>query len=214
MNGQALLDLTTDLLGGEELNETFFLTLLNMARVKREGNRDWTWLRRKDTSISWLTSDTPATAKAVPSDFLRPIKGTLNSRPIVFLRADGRKWGTADEVALERQYDYQDAQGYFFVDHGADPKTIHFTTAAPENLTAALFYVSSGPDIGLATEWARIPARYHPLLAYDVSIMYKGDVDFDDINARMARSSAGSAEALESAMVMEDERSKLSALGV
>lgn len=212
--GQDILDMTTELLGGEVLDETFFLSLLNYARIVREGKRDWSWLKKKDTSISWLTSDTAATSKAVPSDFSRPIKATAKANPIVFLRADGRKYGVGQEIPIEQQYDYQDTPNKFFVDYGVDPKVLYFTTAAPENLTAALFYISSGPDITLSTGWARIPAKFWPLLAYDISIMHKGDVDFDEINARMARNSGLTVEQLETAMVMEDERQKLSMLGV
>jgi hypothetical protein len=218
MTGQELYDFTTELLGGNALNEVLFYQLLNAARTRRESTRDWFPLRAKDTSISWLTTDSASVAKTLPSDFARPLRPTARTTPIVFLDpATGRKVGTATEVAIENQYDFAGTPGHFFIDYSAATPTLHFTGAAPSAQTAALFYIKKGTDIAEATSWdgfSRTGRDFSPLLAYDVANMHKGGIDFDEINARMVQYASVDAEALAAAMLMDDERKRLAVLNV
>lgn len=216
MTPQALYDLTTELLDGNAMNETTWNQLVNMARMTREGARDWQILKKKSTALSWLTTDNINVTKslAAVTGFLRPIKQTAKSHPIIFLDANGNKAGFADEVLMEQQYDKNNVSGFFTVDYGA--KTLAFTAPAPQTLTAVLFYIQSSGNLDIAddtTAW-KFPAEYHPLLAYDVANMQKGGIDYDDINARMVQFARIDAQGLENAMIMWDERIKLSALGV
>ncbi len=218
MNGADLLELTTLLLDGEAPDETLFYKLLNMARLKREGKRDWMVLIKKDTAKSLTSSTTPSTGIVVPVDFIRPIKATKKSTPVILLDpATGLKVGSATEIAQQNQYDYS-SSGYFWVDYIT--REMYFTGNPPvsEARTIALFYIYSPGDITDATTWTPFVnvagQDFSPLLAYDVSIMIKGDIDFDDINARMVSASKLSIEDLEYAMLAWDDRIKLSALGV
>lgn len=215
MTPQELYDLTTELLGGNAMSTTVWEQFVNMARITREGKRDWQILKKKNTSLSWLTSDGVTVTKSLAAitDFLRPIKQTAKSHPIILLNSSGKKAGYADEILLENQYDYADVPGYFFIDYGAG--TLSFTAPAPSTQTAALFYIRNSGDLSLdtVTPWV-FPAAYHPLLAFDVAMNQKGGVDYDDINARMVSYLGVTVQGLEHSMLMWDEKIKLSALGV
>lgn len=223
MNGSQLYDLVTALLDGDEISTTTFETLINMAKLKRESKRDWQVLKKKSAAFSITPSTTNSTAFTLPSDFLRCLKNTKYSSAMVLLNSAGKKTGDAVEVLFERQYDYMDTPGYFFVDF---PNRSFYLTGNPvvsEARTAYMFYIKSSPAITYVPEagqgWdafkdATTGMDFSPILAYDVAKMQKGDIDFDDINARMVQFMNVSIDDLEFAMNVWDDRMKLSALQV
>lgn len=221
MNGQQIYDLTTKLLGNIEMDLDLFCALLNTAKTIREGSRDWANLKRKDTSITISPGDTIDTAKSTPAAFIRPIKGTDKTKAVVLLDSNGNKASTLDEIPYERQYDYKNIPGYFFVDYGDANRPIYVTGQVSSSMTAALFYIAKTRDIVVADigdsstwEWELFNSRYAALLAYDVAIQHKGNIDWDEINARMVQFTTRTVDQFEFAMIMEDERIKLSTLGV
>lgn len=223
MLAQDLYDFVTRLLGGIEMDTTLFASLVNMAKATREGNREWAWLKKKDSSITVSPGETFATAKTSPSDFRKPIRGTDKKKSIVLLNSAGKKVDGLDEIPFENQYDYQDTPGYFFVDYTDTDRPIYFTGSRSETYTAVLFYLRkttdiTDADIGAVTPstwtWENFPSQYHFLLGYDVAMIHKGDVDYDDINARMVQFSGKTANAMEFAMNTENDRINLAALGV
>ena len=221
MNGQELYDLTTELMDGVELGESVWESLINLARRKRELRRDWQILKKKSTAFSVTPSTTSTTSFTLPSDCSRPVKNTVKTHPIVLLNSGNKKIGTADEILLEHQFDYIDTPGKFYVDYAAH--TFYFTGNPPvgEAASAYLFYLRDSGDIEVDTGsyWTPFSGTnggpdFSALLAYDVAIMQKGDIDYDEVNARMVQFSGVSAQSLETSMIMWDERIKLSALGV
>lgn len=223
MNGQELYDLVTALLDGEEISTTLFVTLANEKKLQRELRRDWQVLKTKASLGTVSPSTTPDTAFSLPERCLRPIKNTLRSRAVVFLDASGNKAGGADEILFERQYDFTNTPGKFYIDHS--DKTLHFTgnPPVPENRTAMLFYIKGSAPItyveNAGTGWEPFSSTdggidFSPLLAFDIAMSQKGSIDYDDINARMVQYVGRDAEDLEYAMNKWDDMMKLSALQV
>lgn len=223
MNGSEIYDLVTSLLDGEEISETLFVTLVNQKKLQRELKRDWQVLKAKSTAYTVSASTTSSTTFALPANCMRPIKNTKNSHAIVFLNASGKKAGVCDEVLFERQYDFIDTPGKFFIDQTA--RTFSFTgnPPVPETYSAYLFYLKASLPITYVAEagqgWDPFlnnssGVDFSPILAYDVAMMYKGGIDFDDINARMVQYIGIDIADLEYAMAKWDDNMKISALQV
>lgn len=212
MNGETIYEFVTELLGGDAPGDVLFRSMLNMAKTTRESTRDWVALRTKYSSLSYTTS-----AQNLPSNFLKALKQTAKSDPVVFIDSNGKKQGTASEILVQQQYDYQDQQGYFYVEYGTTP-TITFTGANLPAYTPILFYIKKTDEMTEANQdtwtWSPFPSDYTYLLAFDVANMIKGGVDYDDINARMVQFAGIDAQKLEHAMRVWDDRIKLSALNV
>lgn len=210
MNGEQIYDFVTELLGGDAPGDVLFRSMLNMAKQTRESTRDWAVLRTKYSSLTYST-----TAQNLPTNFLKALKQTKKVNPVVLLDSAGKKVGTATEILPEQQYDYQDMQGYFYIEYGATC-TINFTGENLPSYTAVLFYNKKTDEMTEANQdawtWAPFPSEYTYLLAYDVANMIKGGVDFDDINARMVQFAGIDAQKLQYAMKAWDDRIKLSAL--
>lgn len=210
MNGEQIYDFVTELLGGDAPGDVLFRNMLNMAKQTRESSRDWAVLRTKLSSLTYST-----TAQDLPTNFLKALKQTAKTNPVVLLDSTGKKVGTATEILFEQQYDFQDVQGYFYIEYGVTP-TIKFTGENLPSYTAVLFYNKKTEEMTEANQkdwtWAPFPSEYAYLLAYDVANMIKGGVDFDDINARMVQFAGIDAQKLQYAMKAWDDRIKLSAL--
>ena len=70
MTRRELLDLTTDLLGGEVMGTAKFTRLLNIAKNRREGQRPWVYLQTEDSGSTGKPSDNFLTAKQLYVDVL------------------------------------------------------------------------------------------------------------------------------------------------
>lgn len=212
MNGEEIYEFVTELLGGAAPGDIIFRNMLNMAKMTRESTRDWAVLRTKYSSLSYVN-----TAQNLPSNFLKALKQTAKSNPVVFIDSNGKKQGTASEILPQQQYDYQDTQGYFYVDYGAT-STITFTGSNLPSYTPILFYIKKTDEMAELNQdswtWGPFPSEYSYLLAFDVANMIKGGVDHDDINARMVKFAGVDAQKLEYSMRAWDDRIKLSALNV
>lgn len=198
MTGSQIYELTTTLLDGRQMDEVAFYRLLNLAKNKRERKRPWMILRKKDkTTVSLSTSDDFETAKALPSDFGR----FYNNKSVQLVSADGdHKY--IPQKAFEMQYEHKD-DDVCFVEYLAGGSNIYFGGIRSKAYDVWLFYCQISDDITSDTSWV-FPPDFAPLLAFDVAIMQKGGIDYDDINARMVQYNGVEVQQLEMSMVHWD----------
>lgn len=197
MTGQELYDLTTTLLDDSDLDIETFLVLANVAKNRREDMRPWQFLKKLDSSKTASTGDTYQTAKALPSDFRLDYK-VMKGEDIELT-----------PVPFEEQHIYRNSPNGYFIDLASGYYYLTGTHSASK--TIYFFYIKTTDDITANTSpvW---PARFHPIIAYDVAGFVMNGVDADDIYARMAPEQKSTAMALELAMTTWDNALKLRAM--
>jgi len=200
MTGTTLKQLTTDLLGGAELGDTLFYQLLNIAKNNREGLRPWIILRAEDSEETASSGDTFETMKDLPSDFRRTL-----TRDTMVLRAGESILRYTQIPFSSRQIDRKRNQ-VFYIDLANSQYAL--CGSVSKTHVIYLYYIKKSTDIEEATEWV-FPSEYHPILAFDVAVMHKGGIDFDDINARMAQYNGLDARMIERMMIKWDNEMQL-----
>ena len=206
VTGQNIFDFLTTTLLGFELDETYFLTLLNIARSNRELSRPWKVLQTIDKSQTCTPSDTFQSAKSLPEGFVR-----LSKEGIIWLyNASANKWERYTEIPADRQLEYKDSSGKFFIDHYTQQ---FFLCGSPADSYTIWIPCQLDPgDITLTTRWLKFPDRFAYILAYDIAAMHRLGADYDDINARMGDQNAVQAEIIARAMAKWDNELALSSV--
>jgi hypothetical protein len=201
LTGSQLYDLTTSFLDGDLMDETPFYIMLNIVKTFVEARRPWRCLLTNDTTLTASPSDTYLTAKPLPERWI----SFIPNEPIELYSSTGE----IKEYLPSRFQDRlrnKESGPLYWVD--VKNKTIGFIGTINNTYTINLNYIEETEEITADTSWA-FPARFHPLLAYMVSGMQKGGVDYDDIFARMAPENRANAEILISAMEMWDNTIQL-----
>src|SRR3990167_1703860 len=92
-NNNDIKTFTESLLDGDTIETDYFYNLLDVERVKVEGERNWKVLEKEDTSQTANVGDTFLTTKTFPTDFACTINlftaradgsGELHYSPIGF----------------------------------------------------------------------------------------------------------------------------------
>lgn len=205
MTGQEIKELTTEILRGFEMDDTTFYTILNLWKNHIEAMRPWRKLITEDSSKTWSPSDTYATTKALPTGFVM----AAPRRPMTLLSSGGSSMQLEQAPLIDRIMK-KDNNGLFVV----DMKNLTFSIlgTVDQTYTVHLFHTVYSDDITASTEWD-FPARYHPLLAFGVSAIQKGGIDYDDVFARMAPENRGLAELLMQDMENWDDALQRAELG-
>jgi len=204
MTGLALKTLTTSLLGGYEMDDTLFYSLLNVHKAIREGMRDWMKLKKTDTSLTASTSDTYLTVKAMPTDFGRWQK----DRPIVLYETGTNNFLVYTEIPLSEKFAYQSESERFYCDYST--LNVYLTGTRDRNYTIASNYLKKSATLASGVSW--VFGDLDAILAYDVASDYRVGIDYDDINARNAQQNMIVAQQLYKAMEMEDASLQVSSL--
>lgn len=187
MTGQQLLDLTTSILGGEEIDQTFGLQMLNIVRGVIEGKRPWQVLKKVDSSVTITGANTYTTPLTAPSD----LRYYIGDGSIQLF--DGTNIpDICTEFPFEEQLLRKNNSLEFCVDYGA--LTFYIMGVIPRSYTVYQWYISDPGDITLNTEWLKFPARFHPALAYELAAMWRLGTDYDDVAARNADDNARRAD--------------------
>lgn len=162
---QDIKDLVDNLLG-ETLDETLFLQLANIVKDRREDLRQWVFLKKLDSSNT--ASNTPIT---LPTDFKieRKIRvGTMTYTPVPY-----------EEKDL-----YIVSQRLYSIDYATNTLYI---LGAQTGQTVYIYYIRTTPEITLSPSVTPVwPARFWPLLAFDIVGINEAGIDADDIYARMS----------------------------
>jgi|SRR3990167_880108 len=166
----------TGLLDGQTINDTFFYQLLNIAKTKIEAERNWMVLKKQDSSQTENSGDTFLTTKTLPSDFANMIK-------LFTAKSDGSGQIFYTPIPFDQRYAYQNSSRVFWIDIAN--KTFGLCGTHNESRTIHLIYRSTSTDISSETSWV-FPSRFHGILGFMVAVMFKGGVDYDEINAIQA----------------------------
>lgn len=207
--GQELSTFITGLNAEATIDPTLLTVLVDNAKAILEEERPWMVLRKTDSSKTVTTASTWQTAidLSTITDFSRFYDGTLK----LF---DGTN--RLEFYALkpfENRLEWKDASGTCVYDENA--KTLYLNGTVPFNGTLYIPYVSTSTaiDLGASTAvWSVFPSRFLPILGYYAIGIYKGAVDYDEINRQMLPSNAAALSALKNAMVSWDNEKQLSAL--
>lgn len=207
LTGEDLKEFTTALLDGDEMDDTPFYIMANMAKTIIESRRPWRRLMTKSSNLTASPSDTYLTTKALPTRWIM----FDQYKPMTLISASGSvKTGYKACPFSEREENINNGP-LFYID--VKNETFGLIHDINTTYTIHLNYTEESPEITSATSWA-FPARFHPLIAYFVSAMQKGGVDYDDIFARMAPENRSQAEALAFAMEMWDDQIQRQELNV
>lgn len=209
MTGADFYTAVQNLLGGFGMDTILFYQLLNTARTRREMMRPWMRLRK--TQYSQIVNAaqpvlTPFTSQqlAVPTDFQM-----LTEDGAIMLYDNNNLWQTYTEISLQNIIPYLQVNNTFVVDHASG--FIYLNGVIDRQYTLFLVYQADYGDIAAGTTWLNIPARYDMMLAYDVAVMWRLGVDYDDINARNADENNRMADMLYNAAATWDDALQRSA---
>lgn len=199
MTGAALKEFTTSLLDGDEMDDTPFYTMVNIVKTMVESMRPWRKLLSKDSTLFANASDTYLTMKALPTGWIM-----FDQYEPIFLEAvdDGSVLDGYKASSFAAREKNKNSGPLFYT----DVKNSQFGLIHDINKQYIIHvnFTEETDAITSAAGW-EFPARFHPLLAYMVSGMQKGGVDYDDIFARMAPENRSQAQLLINAMEMWDD---------
>lgn len=118
------------------------------------------------TDFEYLKKKVSLTTSALPADFREFIKLVSNQVP----------------VPLRPFEDYEMYDDGYYIDYANS--TIN--AIGSYTVTPIMTYKRQTDDITSATSPV-FPARFHPLLAYEMAFIYQGGIDGDDLNFRMSQ---------------------------
>jgi len=182
----------------DSLDETYFLNVLNGAKDAIEGERDWEFLKKVDSSKTWATTDDYTTAHALQTDFVEPVALYVGSEYEPYI-----------PVPFEMRQYFKDSPKRYYIDYQS--KNLYLCGSTSEAKTLYLCYIYQTDDLTLTTSpvW---PARFHKLLAYYVAGIHMGAVDSDDIARILAPNQKVEYLLIRKNMVDHDARCKAHSL--
>lgn len=191
MNTTANIQALTEAVLDETIDNYTFLSLLNLAKDFREGMRPFCFLHKLNDSNTSSTA-----AITLPTDF-REIKKVMVGDQTVY------------EIPFDQQHLYRQSSGKFYIDHSAGTLNLLNPTTGK---TVYIYYLKTTPEITaeVTPVW---PARFWPILAFDVAEIQKSGIDADSEFARMAVSNNKTAQALWMAFILWDQQQQIKAQG-
>ncbi len=165
MTGQQIIDFFRGLVD-DELDVDFELQLLNGAKEKVEGDRDWEFLKKLDNSKSATSSGI-----LLPSDYSRTKIIYVGSVPY-------------DQIPFEQKPLFANSSNCWYLDF---LNNMFYLLGTNLSGTVNHYYIYKTPDIALNT--SPVWPRAHQLLAYEMAELYytidQGDRNFawDDKHA-------------------------------
>lgn len=208
MNGEVLKTFTEELLGGRSVDETLFYQLLNNAKNRRERRRKWMKLRTRQASQTLNSSNTYQTEFTLPTGFIFFYSKT----PVHLVGvSDSSVMYKLEEIPFEQLDEKQDQNGYFAVDYSTNK--FYVTGTWDKDYTVKIYHTAHSTDIAAGTTWV-FGDDYTMALAFDVALQEKGDISYDEINARMAKFHGKSIDDIDQAMVMWDSNLQVASRGL
>lgn len=219
MNGQALVDLLTSILDNESIDQTFALQMINVARGYIEDRQPLVVFKKLDISqVVGSANSNGAVPINVPSDFRRyiPAKGAEGGSIQLF--NGGSLINDLIETAFQDQLTDQKYYGKYYVDYGQG--LLYVLGQIPGTFTVYQFYIADYGNITLSTQWGQtalgrvtMPARYHPMLAYEAAAMWRLGTDYDNTAARNADDNAKRSDMIYKALLSWNTELTLSEVG-
>jgi hypothetical protein len=211
MTGEELETFCTGVNNGSPIESTLLFQFLNLAKAMVEERKPWMLLRKTDTSKSVTTGNTWQTAISLVSltDFAHFIDSE-NTTPIKLFDG-GNRIEYYRQVPWDQRLEHKDVPNTFVFDESTS--TLYLNGLINFAGTLYINYVSRSSDItddGSST-WI-FPSYAHPLLGFLAVGMYKGGVDYDDINARMAPDNRAAAAVIVNLLESWDNKKQLAAI--
>lgn len=152
MNGQALIDFFEEIVE-DSIEETAGLLLLNNAKDKVEGEREWEMLKAIDTS----QSGNPGT-KPLPDDFNRPVDGIIYVGAVPFIQSRFEQQALMAQSACRWYLDLRNSQ-YVLLGGSSSGAIVSFP------------YIYQTADVTAQTSpvW---PERFQKLLAFEMAEIF------------------------------------------
>lgn len=210
MTGAELRTFIINLNGGAEIDSVLIEQFVNIAKTILEGERDWMVLRKTDTSKSITTGSLWSTAIDIST--ITDFSKFYGDYPIrIFDGSEGKDY--IRQVPWESRLDNKNVSGTFVYD--ANGKRIYINGTVATNGTLYQNYIATTEDIDLestSSVWTTFPSRFAPMLGFYAIGVYKGAVDYDEINKMMLPANQGVMLALKNTMEKWDTDLQQSAI--
>jgi hypothetical protein len=210
MTGTELSAFCTGVNGGETIDDTLLFQFINMAKAIVEHMRPWMILRFTDTSKTVAASlDNTAWKSAIDLSTIARFSRFYGKRPIKLFDGNNSLSEYTQRPFNQRLQSRFDPNTFVF-DEGT--KSLYFNGTIPYSGTLYIDHIEDSPDItdDDSSTWI-FPSWSHPLLGFLAVGIYKGGIDFDDINARMAPDNRAQAQQLIAMLTSWDNEKALSA---
>lgn len=200
--GTELESFITSLNGGATIDASLLDVLVDNAKAILEEERDWTVLRKTDTSKSITTSFTWQTAidLSTITDFNR----FYSDRAVKLFDGENRIHYYI-LVPFDRRIEYKDVSATACYDENS--KILYLNGKPPFTGSLYINYISTSEAIDLTSEsaiWTVFPSRFLPILGYYSIGIHKGAIDYDSINKLMLPTNKETLNALKNAMEIWD----------
>lgn len=205
--GQQMYDLLSQILGGEQIDETYAIALFNLARYDLESRKLWRCLIAFDNSQTALAGLNPLTAYNLPSPTVPSLATPYFMQPlleggIVLQNATNTNQTLGlKEISREYQLGAQGANA-FWVDYVN--RKFYILGKLSFSAVINLYYIADYGDISLTTGWVGFPPRYANALVFQAAARYRLGTDYDDIAARNGEENYKAAEDIYRALVRWD----------
>lgn len=210
MNGTELSTFCQEINGDATIGDTLLFQFINLAKAMVEQLRPWMLLRYTDTSKTVTASNTWQTAidLSTITRFNRFFE-TVDNPPIKLFDGTSRV-AYYTQVPFNRRLEFKDVSNTFVYDEAN--KTLYLNGTVQFAGTLYIDHLKDSPDITNddSSSWV-FPSWSHALLGFYAVGLYKGGVDFDDINARMAPDNRAQAQAILSRLEGFDNEKQLQA---
>lgn len=210
--GTELATFASSLNADASIDTTLLGVLIDNAKTILEEERPWVVLRKTNTSKTVTTANTWQTAidLSTITDFSR----FFDDAGIVIKLFDGdSRIDYYRLVPFDRRLEYRNVGGTCVYDENT--KSLYLNGTVAFNGTLWIPYIATTPEIDLTSAsavWTVFPSRFLPILAYYAVGIYKGAVDYDDINRQMLPTHAEVLQALKLAFEKWDDNKQLTEL--
>jgi len=195
------------------LGSTVLFQFINLAKAMLEQSWPWMLLRRTGSSKTVAASSTSAWQTAIDlstiTNFSRFYE-TPNSTPIKLFDGVNSIEQYRQVPCNERLY-YKDVPNTFVFDEGT--KQLYLNGSVSFAGTLYIDHIIDSPDLtnDSTSSWI-FPTWSHSLLGFYAIGLYKGGVDYDDINARLAPDNRAQAAQIMQMLSKLDNEKQLAAL--
>lgn len=191
MLASAIKTMAEEILGGDTIDETFFLNVLNSVKDRLEDERPWMYLRKLNSSLTASVGNNYSTSKALPTDWRRTYKMLVGTDLLLV------------QKPFDEQHIYRNHSGYFVIDVANSVYYILGNISRAD--TIYHYYIRTTPELTISDSPV-FPERFHKLLAFEVAGYIQLGQDADDIFARMAPENKAQAIAIKNSMLSWDNQ--------
>ena len=171
MTAKQIIDFFKQLVDDESISDELGLNLINSVKTIVEEERNWRMLLTRDTSLSFLTSESYTDAKALPSGF-----SVEHKIKLVDSSNDEDEYHPVDYVDILQ---YKDVSGRYAIDYAND--NLYICGMVGNNKTIHLSYFGVSDELLATTESPSWPTRFHKLIAYKMAETWLEGIDADTL---------------------------------